>query len=40
MKQAVIFLGGRGSRLKPLTNSLPKPMVLVNNKPFLDYLIF
>lgn len=40
MKQAVIFLGGRGARLKPLTNTLPKPMVLINNKPFLDYLIY
>ncbi|MDC1060486.1 sugar phosphate nucleotidyltransferase, partial [Alphaproteobacteria bacterium] len=39
MNQAVILLGGRGSRLKPLTNSVPKPMILVNNYPFLDYLL-
>jgi D-glycero-D-manno-heptose 1,7-bisphosphate phosphatase len=38
-KQAVILAGGRGERLKPLTNILPKPMVSVNNKPFLAYLI-
>ena len=37
--QAVIFCGGLGTRLRPLTNNLPKPMVLVNNKPFLQYLL-
>ena len=39
MKQAVILLGGRGKRLKPLTDDLPKPMVKVNNVHFLDYLL-
>tara|TARA_B100000575_G_scaffold294581_1_gene311759 strand:- start:10626 stop:11351 length:726 start_codon:yes stop_codon:yes gene_type:complete len=39
MNQAVLLLGGRGSRLKPLTNYVPKPMVLINNYPFLDYLL-
>jgi D-glycero-D-manno-heptose 1,7-bisphosphate phosphatase len=39
VKQAVIFAGGTGQRLRPLTNWLPKPMVLVNGLPFLDYLI-
>lgn len=40
VSQAVIFVGGRGKRLKPLTDKYPKPMVLVNGKPFLDYLIY
>jgi len=40
IKQAVIFAGGRGKRLKPLTNNLPKPLVNVDGSPFLDYLIF
>ena len=40
IKQAVILAGGKGSRLKPLTKNIPKPMVKVNNVPFLDYLIF
>ncbi|MBI2048869.1 MAG: HAD-IIIA family hydrolase [Candidatus Liptonbacteria bacterium] len=38
IKQAVILAGGPGLRLRPLTNDRPKPMVLVNDKPFLDYL--
>lgn len=39
VKQAVILAGGVGMRLRPLTNTIPKPMVLVNNRPFLEYLI-
>ena len=38
-QQAVIFCGGLGTRLRPLTNSLPKPMVPINGKPFLEYLL-
>ena len=38
-QQAVILCGGLGTRLRPLTNNLPKPMVLVNGKPFLHHLI-
>ena len=36
---AVIFCGGFGTRLGSLTKKIPKPMVLVNNKPFLEHLI-
>lgn len=38
-KQAVILAGGRGLRLRPLTDDRPKPMVEVNGRPFLEYLI-
>ena len=38
-KQAVIFCGGLGTRLRPLTDSLPKPMAPVNGKPFLEHLL-
>jgi len=39
VKQAVILAGGMGIRLRPLTYTTPKPMVLVNKRPFLEYLI-
>ena len=39
ISQAVILAGGEGTRLRPLTYEVPKPMVLVNNRPFLEYLI-
>jgi NDP-sugar pyrophosphorylase family protein len=37
--QVVILSGGRGSRLSPLTNNVPKAMVLLKGKPFLGYLL-
>ncbi|MBB73438.1 MAG: hypothetical protein CMJ75_02865 [Planctomycetaceae bacterium] len=39
IRQVVVLAGGRGERLRPLTDNLPKPMVPVNGVPFLDYLI-
>ena len=38
-EQAVIFAGGRGERLRPLTDIIPKPMAPVLGRPFLDYLL-
>jgi histidinol-phosphate phosphatase family protein len=38
-RQAVIFAGGRGTRLGPLTDHMPKPMVAVAGRPFLEYLL-
>lgn len=37
--QAVILAGGRGTRLRPLTDTLPKPMVPFHGRPFLEYLL-
>jgi len=31
--------GGFGTRLRPLTNSIPKPMVPIVNKPILEHII-
>lgn len=38
-KQAVILAGGRGERLRPLTDTMPKPMVPFQGRPFLEYLV-
>src|SRR5438552_86174 len=37
--QAVIVAGGRGERLRPLTDEMPKPMIRLNGRPFLEYLV-
>jgi D-glycero-D-manno-heptose 1,7-bisphosphate phosphatase len=39
LKQAVILAGGLGTRLKPITDKIPKPMIQFHNRPFLEYLI-
>lgn len=36
---AVIMAGGRGERLKPITDSLPKPMVRVAGRPILERIV-
>ena len=37
--QAVIMAGGFGTRLRPITCSIPKPMALVANRPMLSHII-
>ena len=35
----LIMAGGKGERLKPITKSLPKPMLIINEKPLLINLL-
>ncbi|MGH7737794.1 MAG: sugar phosphate nucleotidyltransferase [Candidatus Tyrphobacter sp.] len=37
--KAVVMAGGEGSRLRPLTSRLPKPLVPVANKPVMQHII-
>ena len=37
--KAVILAAGKGTRLAPLTDDLPKVLVPINGKPFLQYVI-
>ncbi len=36
---AVIMAGGRGKRLSPLTDNIPKPMLPLGGKPIIEYTI-
>ena len=36
---AVIMAGGKGSRLSPFTNILPKPLIPIKGKPVIDHII-
>ena len=35
--QVAILAGGRGTRLKPITNKVPKSLIAVCGRPFLEY---
>ncbi len=37
--QAVILAGGKGTRLKPFTYTLPKPLMPIGEKPILEILL-
>jgi D-glycero-alpha-D-manno-heptose 1-phosphate guanylyltransferase len=36
--ETIILAGGLGTRLRTVVSDLPKPMALINNKPFLYYI--
>ncbi len=36
---AVIMAGGRGERLRPFTDTVPKPMLIVGDKPIIEHNI-
>jgi mannose-1-phosphate guanylyltransferase len=37
--QAVILVGGEGTRLRPLTSRRPKPVITLVDRPFLAYML-
>jgi NDP-sugar pyrophosphorylase family protein len=37
--QAIVLAGGRGTRLAPLTDNKPKPLVEILNKPIVEYVL-
>ncbi len=37
--KAIIMAGGEGSRLRPLTCSMPKPMTRIANKPIMQHIL-
>jgi mannose-1-phosphate guanylyltransferase len=39
MTKAMILAAGQGTRVRPLTKDMPKPMIPILGKPVLAYLI-
>ena len=39
IKNALILAGGFGTRLKEITKKTPKPLIDINGKPFIEYII-
>jgi mannose-1-phosphate guanylyltransferase len=36
--KAVVLVGGEGTRMRPLTETIPKPLIPFMNRPFLDHV--
>jgi len=39
VKKAVLLAAGKGTRMRELTNELPKPMITVRGKPILQHIV-
>lgn len=37
--KVILMVGGLGTRLRPLTDEIPKPMLMVGNKPILQTIV-
>ena len=37
--QAIVLAGGKGTRLAPLTDNLPKSLVLINDQAIIVYVL-
>ena len=37
--QAILLAGGLGTRLRSVVSDRPKPMALIQDKPFMEYVI-
>ncbi len=37
--QALILAGGKGTRLRPLTTTVPKPVMPLAGRPFLSFML-
>jgi mannose-1-phosphate guanylyltransferase len=37
--KAIVLIGGKGTRLRPITHTVPKAMVPLRNKPYIRYMV-
>lgn len=39
MENAILMASGMGTRMRPITDTMPKPLVEINNKPMIETII-
>ena len=38
-RKAIVLCGGKGTRLRPITHEIPKPLIPIQGKPLIEHIL-